>query len=172
MVLHRTLVKQEQRNEAPLDFSESCLEYFKGWQQTTPATQPGITHTSFATFQGQPSQPTQASPQSIQSTQLYDQPGYQQSGHQSSYQQSAGRGRDRGQGRGSGQWNSTKSTCRFCTGPHQSGNCYYFDPRQKFAGWQENPHFRKQYDDLLASNPTLRQETEEIKHKPIPTNQN
>jgi hypothetical protein len=162
-VLQGSLVKLQQTGQDPPDFVKSCLEFFEGWQHTQPATQSGVTHTGFATFQGQQSQPTQASTQSNQSTQQNAQPGHQ----------AAGRGRGRGRGRGGqgGQWNSTRSTCKFCTGRHQSERCYYVDPRQRTPNWQESPHYREQYNQILTSYPALRQEAEAIRSKPVPTSQ-
>jgi hypothetical protein len=57
-VLHGILVQQQQSSQPPPDFTTSCLEFFENWQLTEPATQPGVTHTGFATFHGQPTQAT------------------------------------------------------------------------------------------------------------------
>jgi hypothetical protein len=55
--LHSIHVQKEQMDEDPPEFTASCLDFFESWQRSQPATQPGVTHTAFATLQGQPSQP-------------------------------------------------------------------------------------------------------------------
>jgi hypothetical protein len=145
------LIQREQKGEEPPDFITSCLEFFQRWQRLRPATQPGANHTGFATFQGQPAQPIQPNTQ----------PGHQPQGQI----------RGRGRGQGQGQWNPPRSTCRFCTGRHPSERCYYVDPRQRTINWQEVPHYREQFDQILANNPALKQEAESIRSRPVPTSQ-